>query len=109
MRRGGGIDIFSRVLALFGQAVPNFWLGLMLILFIAVSFDWLPDGGRVGFSSIILPAITLGSFPAAAVMRFTRASMLDTLQQDYIARREPKGSPSARCCSSTRCATRCSP
>ena len=91
VRRGGGIDIFSRVLALFGQAVPNFWLGLMLILFIAVSFDWLPTGGRVGFSSIILPAITLGSFPAAAVMRFTRASMLDTLQQDYIRTARAKG------------------
>ncbi len=91
VRRGGAIDIFSRVLALFGQAVPNFWLGLMLILFIAVSFDWLPTGGRVGFSSIILPAITLGSFPAAAVMRFTRASMLDTLQQDYIRTARAKG------------------
>ncbi len=91
VRRGGAMDLLSRLLALFGQAVPNFWLGLMLILFIAVSFDWLPTGGRTGFQSIILPAITLGSFPAAAVMRFTRSAMLDTLQQDYIRTARAKG------------------
>ena len=71
--------------------MPNFWLGLMLILFLAVNFDFLPTGGRVGITSFILPGITLGSFPAAAVMRFTRSSMLDTLQQDYIRTARAKG------------------
>ena len=91
VRRGGVVDLFARIFALIGQAVPNFWLGLMLILFLAVNFDWLPTGGRVGNTSIILPAITLGSFPAAAVMRFTRSAMLDTLQQDYIRTARAKG------------------
>lgn len=91
VRRGGATDFISRLLALFGQAVPNFWLGLMLILFIALNIGWLPTGGRGGFQSIILPAITLGSFPAAAVMRFTRSAMLDTLQQDYIRTARAKG------------------
>ena len=91
VRRGGAVDVIARVFALLGQAVPNFWLGLMLILFLAVNFDFLPTGGRSGATSIILPAITLGSFPAAAVMRFTRSSMLDTLQQDYIRTARAKG------------------
>ena len=91
VRRGGPMDLVARIFALLGQAVPNFWLGLMLILFLAVNFDFLPTGGRHGVSSIILPAITLGSFPAAAVMRFTRSSMLDTLQQDYIRTRARQG------------------
>ena len=91
VRRGGGVDLVARLFALLGQAVPNFWLGLMLILFLAVNFDFLPTGGRVGVTSFILPGITLGSFPAAAVMRFTRSSMLDTLQQDYIRTARAKG------------------
>ena len=91
VRRGGIVDVIARVFALLGQAVPNFWLGLMLILFLAVNLDFLPTGGRVGWTSFILPAITLGSFPAAAVMRFTRSSMLDTLQQDYIRTARAKG------------------
>ena len=66
VRRGGGVDLIARLFALLGQAVPNFWLGLMLILFLAVNFDFLPTGGRVGITSFILPGITLGSFPAAA-------------------------------------------
>ena len=91
VRRGGVVDVIARLFALLGQAVPNFWLGLMLILFLAVNFDFFPTGGRSGVGSIILPAITLGSFPAAAVMRFTRSSMLDTLQQDYIRTARAKG------------------
>lgn len=91
VRRGGLIDVLSRLFALLGQAVPNFWLGLILILFVAVRFSWLPTGGRIGLSSIILPAITLGSFPAAAIMRFTRSAMLDALQQDYMRTARAKG------------------
>ncbi|MDA1061868.1 MAG: ABC transporter permease [Chloroflexi bacterium] len=91
VRRGGVIDLLSRLLALFGQAVPNFWLGLILILFVAVRFELLPTGGRGGPQSIILPAITLASFPTAAIMRFTRSAMLDALQQDYIRTARAKG------------------
>ena len=108
VRRGVVVDLFARMFALLGQAVPNFWLGLMLILFLAVNVDFFPTGGRVGFTSIILPGITLGAFPAAAVMRFTRSSMLDTLQQDYIRTAAPRGSASAQSSAGTHCATRCS-
>ena len=91
IRRGGSVDLLSRILALLGQAVPNFWLGLILILVVAVRFDFFPTGGRSGFPSVILPALTLGSFPAAAIMRFTRSAMLDALQQDYIRTARAKG------------------
>ncbi len=89
--RGGPLDILSRLLALLGQAVPNFWLGLILIIFVAVHVSWLPTTGKSGFTSIILPAITLGSFPAAAIMRFTRSAMLEALEQDYIRTARAKG------------------
>ena len=91
IKRGGLIDFASRVLALFGQAVPNFWLGLILILFVAVRFDWLPTGGNSDWQSIILPAITLGTAPASATMRFTRSAMLEALSQDYIRTARAKG------------------
>ena len=91
IRRGGLIDFASRVLALLGQAVPNFWLGLILILFVAVRFNWLPTGGNSNWQSIILPAITLGTAPAAATMRFTRSAMIDALSQDYIITARAKG------------------
>jgi peptide/nickel transport system permease protein len=89
--RGGALDLLSRILALLGQAVPNFWLGLVLILLVAVRFDWLPTGGKGGFESLILPAVTLGSFPTAAIMRFTRSAMLEALEQDYIRTARAKG------------------
>ena len=91
IKRGGLIDFVSRVLALLGQAVPNFWLGLILILFVAVQFGWLPTGGRSNWQSIILPAITLGTAPAAATMRFTRSAMLEVLSQDYMRTARAKG------------------
>jgi ABC-type dipeptide/oligopeptide/nickel transport system permease component len=91
VRRGGAIDFVSRVLALLGQAVPNFWLGLILILVVAVQLGWVPTGGRGDWRSIILPAFTLGTAPAAAIMRFTRSAMLDALEQDYIRTARAKG------------------
>ncbi len=91
VRRGGIVDFSSRVIALLGQAVPNFWLGLILIFLVSVKLGWLPTGGRGDFQQLILPAVTLGTFPAAAIMRFTRSSMLEALQQDYIRTARSKG------------------
>jgi peptide/nickel transport system permease protein len=91
LRRGTVVDILSRLVALFGQAVPSFWLGLMLILVVSVRLDLLPTGGNANLKSLILPAITLGSFPAAAIMRFTRSAMLEALGQDYIRTARAKG------------------
>lgn len=91
LKRGSPIDIAARLFALMGQAVPNFWLGLILILVFAVRLDLLPTSGKGDWRNLILPAITLGSFPAAAIMRFTRSAMLEALSQDYIRTARAKG------------------
>ena len=91
VRRGTIPDLFARVLALVGQAMPNFWLGLLLIFIFSVQLGWLPTGGRGGFENLILPAITLAGFGAASAMRLTRSGMLDVLNNDYIRTAHAKG------------------
>lgn len=91
VRRGTIPDLFARVLALVGQAMPNFWLGLLLIFLFSVQLGWLPTGGRGGFQNLILPAITLAGFGAASAMRLTRSGMLDVLNNDYIRTAHAKG------------------
>lgn len=85
------VDSISMVLALLGVSMPNFWLGLMLILLFSVRLKWLPSGGDIGFSSLILPAITLGTGVAAIITRMTRSSMLEVIRQDYIRTARAKG------------------
>ena len=77
-------DTAGMVFALFGTSMPNFWLGLMLIIIFALKLGLLPSGGKSGFSSIILPAVTVGFGLAALITRTTRSSMLDVLRQDYM-------------------------
>lgn len=84
-------DSISMVLALLGVSMPNFWLGLMLILLFAVSLGILPSGGDSGFLSLILPAFTLGTGVAAIITRMTRSSMLEVIRQDYIRTARAKG------------------
>jgi peptide/nickel transport system permease protein len=76
-----------------GQSVPTFWLGLMLILFFGVVLGLLPAGGRGGFQHMILPALTLGYFTSAAILRLTRSAMLEVLGSDYIKFARLKGLP----------------
>lgn len=85
------VDSISMVLALLGVSMPNFWLGLMLILLFSVRWGILPSGGNIGFSSLILPAITLGTGVAAIITRMTRSSMLEVIRQDYIRTARAKG------------------
>lgn len=85
------VDSISMVLALLGVSMPNFWLGLMLILLFSVRLKWLPSGGDIGFNSLILPAITLGTGVAAIITRMTRSSMLEVIRQDYIRTARAKG------------------
>lgn len=85
------VDYGSTVFALTGVAMPNFWLGLLLIIVFALNLRILPSGGSTGFSSIILPAITLGFTSAATIMRTTRSSMLEVIRQDYIRTAYAKG------------------
>ena len=85
------IDNFSMIGALVGVSMPNFWLGLLLILFFSLYLGWFPVCGYGGFEHIILPAITLGTGMAAITTRLTRSSMLEVLGQDYIRTARAKG------------------
>lgn len=85
------LDSASMILALLGVSMPNFWLGLMLILTFSVGLGVLPSGGFNGLKSIILPAITLGTGAAAIITRMTRSSMLEVIRQDYIRTARAKG------------------
>lgn len=89
--RGSYIDVFSRLIALLGAAVPSYVLALLVMLFIAVKLNWLPAIGYGGPSNLILPAIALGAGGTAQLMRLTRASMLEVLQQDYMRTARAKG------------------
>ena len=90
--RGTLFDNVSNVLGVLGLSIPNFWLGLMLIVLFAVKLQWLPAGGDDdGILSVILPAITVGTGHTAILMRTTRSAMLDTLRQDYLRTARAKG------------------
>ena len=84
-------DVGIMIFALIGVSLPNFWLGLMLILFLSVQFQIFPVSGWGSFGHIILPAITLGASGAAIVARMTRSSMLEVVRQDYIRTANAKG------------------
>ncbi len=84
-------DTTGMVFALFGVSMPNFWLGLMLIIIFSLNLGILPPGGKRGFTSIILPAITVGLGFAALITRTTRSAMLDVIRQDYITTARAKG------------------
>ena len=84
-------DHVGKVMALLGQSMPPFWLGIMLMFFFAVTLGWVPPSGRFEWSSFILPAITLGWFTTAANMRLVRSAMLTTLDSEYIKLARAKG------------------
>ena len=91
VRRGTGYDVAGTIVAVVGQSLPNFWLGIMLILLFGVALRWLPTSGFASWSSLVLPAITLAAFPTALVARLTRSSMLEILNHDYIRTGRAKG------------------
>lgn len=92
VKRYSVIDNVVMFLALFGQSVPNFWLGIMLILIFAVNFGWLPSQGySLSPAYLILPAITLAAPGLARLTRLTRSGMLDVLSADYIRTARAKG------------------
>ena len=85
------IDQVAMILALIGQAVPTFFLGIVLILVFAVRFRWFPTSGIESPLGYVLPAITLGAFAMASITRLTRAAMLEVLNQDYVRTARAKG------------------
>ena len=91
VRRGTRYDVAGTIVAVLGQSLPNFWLGIMLILLFGVALRWLPTSGFSGWTSLVLPAVTLAAFPMALVARLTRSSMLEILHRDYIRTGRAKG------------------
>ena len=89
-------DTMGTVFALFGVSMPNFWLGLMLIIIFSVTLGWLPTGGSSGIKYLILPATTVGLGLAALITRTTRSAMLDVLRQDYMTTAKAKGASRKR-------------
>jgi peptide/nickel transport system permease protein len=91
VRRNTLADYVSTVVALLGQSMPTFWLGIMLILVFSVQLNLLPSSGRGGLTHLVLPAVTLGLFTTARITRLTRSGMLEVLNQDYIRTARAKG------------------
>jgi peptide/nickel transport system permease protein len=85
------IDYAVTVMALVGQSIPSFWLGILLILLFGVDLKWLPISGRGSWQHLILPGITLSAFSIARNMRLTRSSMLDYMQKDFVRTARSKG------------------
>lgn len=96
VKRGTIIDKVGRMLALIGQSMPTFWIGLLLILTFALAFPILPTSGTGTIAHLILPSITLGGFVSASILRVTRSAMLDSLAADYIRTARSKGLPERR-------------
>ena len=97
-------DYVANAIGLAGLSMPNFWLGIMLILLLSVDLGWLPPSGYVPLSenvwqsltTTIMPAFVLGNAIAAILMRHTRSAMLSTLDQDYVRTARAKGLPEIR-------------
>jgi len=91
--RGSWIDTLGKGFAMLGQAMPNFWVGLLLILVFAIHLDVLPAYGSGTPAHLIMPAIALGWYPVAAQTRIVRSAMLDVLDSDYIRMGRAVGAP----------------
>jgi peptide/nickel transport system permease protein len=89
--RGTAADLLVMVLAVIGQGVPFFWLGLMLILIFGVELRLLPTGGYGSFQHLVLPSLTLAGYIGASTARLARSSMLEVLGRDYIRTARAKG------------------
>ena len=91
VRSNTWVDRLALSLAVFGQAIPNFWLGLILIVLFGVTLQWLPITGSDSLAHFILPTVTLGFTVMPSFMRLTRSGMLDVLEADYIRTARAKG------------------
>jgi len=98
-RKGTAVDYAANVVALSGLSIPNFWLGILMILVFAVHLKWLPASGYVSpwedlgrnLQTLVMPSFVLGNALAASIMRHTRSAMLAVLSQDYVRTARAKG------------------
>ena len=104
VKNGTAIDYGTTMAALWGLSIPNFWLGILLILLFSVELELLPASGfvspgeslRQNLLTLIMPAFVLGNFFAAGMMRHTRSAMLQVLGMDYVRTARAKGLPEIR-------------
>jgi len=94
--RGGKLDRIARIIAALGQAMPNFTIGIFLILFFAIQLQLLPSGGNASPLALIMPVITISIHSLAGLIRLLRSSMIEVLGSDYIAFHRMKGLPEGR-------------
>ncbi|MBG6147904.1 MAG: ABC transporter permease [Roseibium album] len=99
VRKGTAVDYAANIIALSGLSIPNFWLGIMLIMLVSVNLGWLPASGYESpfvdpvrsLETMIMPAFVLGTALAATLMRHTRSAMLGILRADYVRTARAKG------------------
>lgn len=91
VRQGGYADMGGMIFALLGQSVPSFWVGLLLILYVALPTNLFPLGGAGSIRHLILPGLTLSFFMMASIARLTRSNMADVLDEEYIKTARSKG------------------
>ena len=99
IKRNGIIEKFTTIFVALGQAIPTFWLGILLVLVFSIKLRWLPPSGRIEFTEnpelalklIILPAFTLGVYTASVLTRFLKTSILEILTLDYVLTARAKG------------------
>lgn len=89
--RNSPLDLVFSGLSVVGQAMPSFWMGIMMILLFAVNLGWLPVSGREGWQNIIMPCATLTIVTSAQIIPLIRSSMLDIMHEDYIRTAKSKG------------------
>lgn len=85
------LDVLVTIGSTLGRAMPNFWIGIMLILVVAVQLRWLPVSGRESMAHLILPAITLGTSLATTIARLLRSSMLEIMRREFMTTARAKG------------------
>ena len=91
IRPNSMIDRFALFVSVMGQAMPSFWFGLMMIVVFSIQLNWLPPSGTKSWINFIMPTVVLGYYAMPAIMRLTRAGMLDVLGSDYIRTARAKG------------------